>query len=90
MIIHAQKGHRVVARKRKGGNATAAEVRSVSRVTFRVICHWALISSPFFYIFNGFSQELLHEQIAGRKDLTYFLFLKVLMLRIIEERLLNA
>lgn len=52
MAIAAQKGVRVVARKRKGGNATVAEVCSVNKLTFQNICHWGLLSyllSAFFF-----------------------------------------
>lgn len=78
MVINAQKGPSVVARKRKGVNATGAKVCFVNKLMFRNICHWALFSSlphshpPLKWI----NQELLHGQIAQRKCLTYFLFLK--------------
>lgn len=92
MVIIAQKGFRVGARKRKGGNATVAEVCSVNKLTFRNICHWALIiSSLRFCLFGWFfplkwiNQELLHGQIAQRKHLIYVLFLKIFTLRNFEE-----
>lgn len=63
----------------------------VSTVTFRNTCPWTLISShPSFFILNGCNQELLHGQTAQRKHLTYFLFLKLLMLRSTEEQCISA
>lgn len=38
-VINAQKGLWVGARKRKGGNATVAEIRSANKLTFRNICY---------------------------------------------------
>lgn len=75
MVINARKGLRVVARKRKGGNVTVAEVCSVNKLTFRNNCHWALISSFFLLLFfplKWINQGLLHGKNISKKAFNLF------------------
>jgi len=57
MVINAEQELQVGARKRKAGDATVAEVYSVNKLTFRNICHWALISSFLFLFLKWINEE---------------------------------